>query len=384
MDFPCPHSPRRLASFSTFRRCYPTTLPTESHRSEFYRQGSHCTTTRLRGLGITNPAKQAVMQHDISHKVTAPLISLVMEQSKEIPIEALEEQLQAKHEAHQDRHLALADSLHSTLPNTLQKAVEISKESGASTWLTALPIEEHGFVLHKGTFRDALCLRYGWRPPLLPSQCACNKSFSVEHALSFPHGGFPTIRHNEIRDITAHLMSDVCYNVGIEPPLQSVTNETTDLPMLKKGHALTSRRRGFGETVDNVHFFTYGFSTHSHTPIVIFPCQRATEGMNKKKRAYDQQVEHGCFSPLVFSASGGMGPTAKVVYKKLAAMIASKHNQPYSQTINWLRCRLSFSLLRSSIMCLRGSRSSANHPANPQFQEAAIEQALHDGRVTTV
>ena len=76
-----------------------------------------------------------------------------------------------------------------------------------------------------------------------------------------------------------------------------------------------------------------------------------------------------------------MGPTAKVVYKKLAAMIASKHDQPYSQIINWLRCRLSFSLLWSSIRCWRGSRSSANHPEYPQIQEASIEQALHNGRV---
>jgi hypothetical protein len=104
----------------------------------------------------------------------------------------------------------------------------------------------------------------------------------------------------------------------------------------------------------------------------------------EKKRAYDQrirEVEHGCFSPLVFSVSGGMGPAANVVYKKLASMIAAKHSQSYSQTINWLRCRLSFSLLRSSIMCIRGSHSSANHPANPLLSEAAIDHALCDSRV---
>ena len=98
-----------------------------------------------------------------------------------------------------------------------------------------------------------------------------------------------------------------------------------------------------------------------------------------------REVEHGCFSPLVSSVSGGMGTTARIVYKKLGAMIASKHSQSYSQTINWLRCRLSFSLLRSCIMCLRGSRSSVNHPAvHPQIQEAVIEQALNDGRVATI
>ena len=127
------------------------------------------------------------------------------------------------------------------------------------------------------------------------------------------------------------------------------------------------------------------FLTHTHTPTVLSPWQPATEGMRRKRRAYDKhvrEVEHECFSPLVFSASGSMGPTARIVYKKLTAMIASKHNQSYSQTMNWLRCRLSFSLLRSSIMCLRGTRFSVHHPAHTQIQEAAIEQALHDGRIT--
>ena len=121
---------------------------------------------------------------------------------------------------------------------------------------------------------------------------------------------------------------------------------------------------------------------HTYRNLPLTTCYRRNE--QEKRRAYDQRVreiEHGCFSPLVFSASGGMGPTAKVVYKKLASMIATKHNQCYSHTLNWLRCRLSFSLLRSAIMCLRGSRSSANSPAHPQLHEAAIDRALCDSRV---
>ena len=57
----------------------------------------------------------------------------------------------------------------------------------------------------------------------------------------------------------------------------------------------------------------------------------------EKRRVYDQrvrEVEPGSFSPLVFSASGGMGPTARVVYKTLASMIATKNGKPYSQTIH--------------------------------------------------
>ena len=76
------------------------------------------------------------------------------------------------------------DSVSNDLPVSLKRSVELASEKGASSWLSALPIQEHGFCLHKGAFRDALCLRYGWKPPLLQSRCVCDKPFSVEHALS--------------------------------------------------------------------------------------------------------------------------------------------------------------------------------------------------------
>jgi len=77
-----------------------------------------------------------------------------------------------------------------------------------------------------------------------------------------------------------------------------------------------------------------------------------------------------------------MGPSAKVFYKKLASMIALKYDTAYHKTLNWLRCRLSFSLLRSAIMCLRGSRSSKGRPALPVVGDGDIELALSDGQVS--
>ena len=104
--------------------------------------------------------------------------------------------------------------------------MDLAQEKGASNWLTTLPIDENGFTLHKGAFRDAIALRYGWLPSDIPSTCTCGKSFTVEHALSCPLGGFPSIHHNEIRDLTANLMTEVCHNVSIEPHLQPITGET--------------------------------------------------------------------------------------------------------------------------------------------------------------
>ena len=39
-------------------------------------------------------------------------------------------------------------------------------------------------------------------------------------------GGFPTIRHNEIRDISATLLTEVCHNIATEPPLQPLMGKT--------------------------------------------------------------------------------------------------------------------------------------------------------------
>lgn len=87
------------------------------------------------------------------------------------------------------------------------------------TWLTSLPIDDHGFALHKSAFRDALSLGYGWSLQNPPSHCTCSHPFSIDHALTCKMGGFPDIRHNEVRDITASLLSEVCHGVTIEPHL---------------------------------------------------------------------------------------------------------------------------------------------------------------------
>ena len=100
-------------------------------------------------------------------------------------------------------------------------------------------------------------------------------------------------------------------------------------------------------------------------------CYRKNE--LEKKRAYEERVreiEHGSFSPLVFSAAGGMGPIATVVYKRLASLLFEKQGRAYSSTLHWLRCRLNFSLLRSAIMCIRAHDLSSpqnlhRHPLSP-------------------
>ena len=131
--------------------------------------------------------------------------------------------------------------------DTLKRAMELAKEKGSSSWLTPLPLESHGFALHKSSFRDALCLRYGWQPERLPTRCDCGDAFTVDHALNCPRGAFPTIRHNEVRDFTGQLLTEVCHDVCIEPVLQPLEGERLDLASsIRDDNARTDiRARGF-------------------------------------------------------------------------------------------------------------------------------------------
>ena len=67
-------------------------------------------------------------------------------------------------------------------------------------------------------------------------------------------------------------------------------------------------------------------------------------------------VEHGTFTPLVFSVNGGMSKECLAFHKNLADKIASKTEDRYKKIISVIRCKLLFLLLRST-MCVRGSRS---------------------------
>ena len=80
-------------------------------------------------------------------------------------------QLTAKSEVGRQRRENLnssSSSLYDTLPQDLKRAVDLATEKGASSWLSTLPIQEHGFALHKAAFHDAVALRYGWIPSNVP------------------------------------------------------------------------------------------------------------------------------------------------------------------------------------------------------------------------
>jgi hypothetical protein len=75
-------------------------------------------------------------------------------------------------------------------------------------------------------------------------------------------------------------------------------------------------------------------------------------------------VERSLFTLLVMSTTGSMVKQSIIFYKRLATLISTKRESSYNLTINWLRCQISFCLLRSAIQCIRGARSSYHSPGS--------------------
>ena len=204
---------------------------------------------RLVGMALINPTDTSNLNYQASEKMTMPLVEIILsqDQTKEVDATKIATLKKEVRDSNRQRSEQQANIVYSQLSPHLKRQVDLAKERGASSWLSVLPIEDQGFHLHKGEFRDALCLRYGWTLPNTPRNCNCGKAFSTDHAMVCHMGGFPTIRHNEIRDMTASLLTEVCSNVAIEPHLQPLTGETLRLASANAndGARLDVRVRGF-------------------------------------------------------------------------------------------------------------------------------------------
>ena len=137
---------------------------------------------------------------------------------------------------------------------------------------------------------------------------------------------------------------------------------------------LTLWLKAFGGGRGNVHSFDVRVFNpfapgYDNTPLA--QCYRRNK--QKKRRAYD--LTTGVDNIWRYGYQG------LVVYKRLASLIAEKHDTSYHKRLHWLRCMLNFSLLRSAIVCLRGSCSTVNHPARPFITGDNIELTCSEGQV---
>lgn len=101
----------------------------------------------------------------------------------------------------------------------------------------------------------------------------------------------------------------------------------------------------------------------------------------KKKRSYNERiihVDHGSFTPLVFSCFGGMSRECSRFYSHAADLIAEKRKLSKSIVSAWIKTRLNFSLIRSMLLCVRGTRSMYEKTHN---LDGDIELAVQESRI---
>ena len=79
----------------------------------------------------------------------------------------------------------------------------------------------------------------------------------------------------------------------------------------------------------------------------------------EKKRSYNtriMEIDHGTFTPLVLTTKGVMGHECDVFHKSLAEKLSRKQGEKYDDIIRYMRIKISFLVLKASLLCLRGSR----------------------------
>ena len=353
--------------------------------------------TRLGGLGINNPTEVATTLHQCAVHATKPLVDHMLQSQNNTHADDSHPASQSFQEALADQRDAIkrnrevmdahmrdkANALRAKLgsDSTTALAMRWAEERGTSTWLTALPLVSHGFDPTRREFYDALCLRYGWEPSKMPTTCACGQRFSLEHALTCRRGGYIAMRHDEVRDLFAALLSETCHNVATEPELQPLNGT----PLHTRGANSTDGARldikagGFwGRSRFEATFFDVRVFNPYAASYRLSPPQRIFDNHDRqKRRLYEErirEVEGASFTPLVFSSTGATGRSSEAFLKRLASLLSDKRNTSYSETMGWLRCRVSFALLRANVLCLRGTRGR-NRSMEAHFPAVALSEA---------
>ena len=155
-------------------------------------------------------------------------------------------------------------------------------------------------------------------------------------------------------------MSEVHKDVTCEPQLMPLTGEVlpNSTNMADDARADISVR-SFWQDGQKAFFDVKVFNPFAQTHLKSELQKNFEVSEKEKKKAYNHrviQLEHGTFSPLVFSVYGGSGRETEHVIRTLCTKIAKKRNLQYSHVINWFRTKISIELVKGAILCIRGSR----------------------------
>ena len=325
---------------------------------------------RYGGLAIANPIETADREYNSSLKVTSPLSNLIQNQDDDIENLDREEVDRAKKDLRREKE-ALFDSQYkeiiTSLPELKRRCVEFARQKGASNWLSCLPLKKLGYTLNKEEFRDAVALRYGWNIEGIPQFCACGNKNNIDHLMICKKGGYIIFRHNRLRDCFADFLKLFCNDVRTEPRLIPTREELVRGSEQGDGAKLDVSARGIWSPLENTYLDIR--VTHPNTPsqqTKSIDAIYATHEKEKKRKYLDRilQVEKSSFTPVVMSTAGGFAPEAERLVKRIAERIAHKKKEAYSDVMRHIRTKLRITLLKTTLISLKGFRGSLNRESD--------------------
>ena len=326
---------------------------------------------RYGGIGILNPVETANFEYETSLKITGNLTSIIYHQENTWDNYNEERVKNTINKTKQEKEKRLSqefDLIKAQINDEMKANLDLAREKGSGSWLTALPIQALGYVLNRREFRDSLCLRYGWKIPNTPFHCACGKKNDVDHALTCMKGGYVAMRHNRIRDLEASILKEVCKDVKVEPELLPIGNSSVTSSNEAERARCDVSGIGIWSPMERTFLDVRVFHPNSPSYRGKKIEKLYEQHENEKKQKYNDrilQVEKATFTPLVFSTSGGMAKECTKFHKKLAEHVSNKTKEDYSHVMNHLRTRLRFALLKSTLIAIRGERGKSKTSKQP-------------------
>ncbi|MCP4457119.1 MAG: hypothetical protein GY816_03685, partial [Cytophagales bacterium] len=315
------------------------------------------------GMSIGNVMESAQREYLNSVRVTSQLTAAIVNQHRLLNIDK-EEIYKIKQEIIGERdaiYQEIRNGFLETMPSTVARQLELVSEPGVSCMLTTLPLQDYGFAMNKQEFHDYIAFRYNFKLSNVSRICGCNQVNSINHSLICKKGGYPILRHNSLCRVLGELLEEAgCKDVVIEPILQDLTGESLPSGANTSPNArLDVSCRSFWTPLDKV--FTDIRIFHAQAPSnACMPVKRMYKHHEDRKKAeYNARVlnvEKGSFTPIVFNTTGGMGVEASAFLKRLAVKISTRKDMPYSKVISFVRRRLRFDLVKTTLIALRGYR----------------------------
>ena len=122
----------------------------------------------------------------------------------------------------------------------------------------------------------------------IPSTGSCGSKMDIQHAMRFKKGGLITIRHNDLRNLTAYRLTESCKDVDIEPKpvMGEIFNNRT--ASTSNEARVNIQSRGFLVRGQQIFFDSRTFYPNASWYLNKALPQCYIQNENRKKREYHQ------------------------------------------------------------------------------------------------